>query len=451
MDDYVLAFVMAGGRGSRLKILTKHRTKPAVSMLGQYRIFDFVGTNVANSGIPAMIIAAQFKPRSLLNHIGNGSVWGFDGIDKKIEITHPREEDGKIVRFKGTADSVRKSMRQINSHNPRIVLVLGGDHVYAMDYRDTIKQHTRNNADVTIMASAITEKKVSDFGLMKVDETGKILDFTEKPTDPEVIEKFRLSDRIKKSLGIDEEYEFLASMGNYVFFRDRLEKFLNYKGLDFGHNIIPKIKEEGGDLYAYPFNGYWKDVGKVGDYFDCNMDFVSKNTPINLVKYRMRTRMRHLPSPRVASGAQVEASILSGGNEISTGSKLKNCVLGYQVVIGENVKLNDCILLGADRNQYYENKLRKYNTTFVDDNTSLEKVIFDKNVKIGNNVQISPKFGSPTERAKRFKEIGLKPYTEKDGNIEGDFFIDEERNILVLGKRVRDKKEKLTIPDGFQG
>jgi glucose-1-phosphate adenylyltransferase len=320
-----------------------------------------------------------------------------------------------------------------------------------MNYKDTIRQHTLNNADATIMACAITEKKVSDFGLMKVDETGKILDFTEKPTDPDVIERFRLSDRIKTSLGIDDEYEFLASMGNYVFFRDRLEKFLDYGGTDFGHNIIPKIKEAGGDLYAYPFNGYWKDVGKVGDYFDCNMDFVGKTSPINLVKYRMRTRMRHLPAPRISTGAKVESSILSGGNQILSGSKLKNCILGYQTMINEDVELKDCILLGADRNQYYENQLRRYNTTFVDSNTSLERVIFDKNVKIGSNVQVSPKFGSPKEREKKFREIGLKPYTEKNGKIQGDFFIDEERNILVLGKRVRDKREEVTIPDGFQG
>jgi glucose-1-phosphate adenylyltransferase len=451
MDDYVLAFVMAGGRGSRLKILTKHRTKPAVSILGQYRIFDFVGTNIANSDIPAAIIAAQFKPRSLRNHIRNGDVWGFDGIDQKIEVTQPREEDGKIIEFKGTADSVRKSMRQINSHNPRIVLILGGDHVYAMSYDDTIRQHKRNNADATIMACAITEKKVSDFGLMKVDETGKILDFVEKPTDPDVIERFRMSDRIKNSLGIDEDYEFLASMGNYVFFRDRLEKFLDYDGTDFGNDIIPKIKKEGGDLYAYPFNGYWRDVGKVGDYFDCNMDFVLRNRPINLVKHRIRTRMRALPAPRIEIGAKVESSILSDGSHIFTGSKLKNCILGYQTMINENVEMKDCILLGADRNQYYKNQLREYNTTFIDSNTSLERVIFDKNVKIGSNVQISPKFGSPKERERRFREIGLKPYKESNGKIEGDFFIDEERNILVLGKRVRDKKEDLTIPDGFQG
>ncbi|MGM0439129.1 MAG: glucose-1-phosphate adenylyltransferase family protein [Patescibacteria group bacterium] len=451
MDDYVLAFVMAGGRGSRLKILTKHRTKPAVSMLGQYRIFDFVGTNIANSNIPAMIIAAQFEPQSLLKHIGHGKVWGFDGIDKRIEINHPHERDGEMIRFEGTADSVRKSMHRINSHNPRIVLVLGGDHVYAMDYKETIHQHTLNNADVTIMANPIKEEKVSSFGLMKVDETGKVVDFAEKPTDQDVIERFRLSDRIKNSLDIDDEYDFLASMGNYVFFRDRLEKFLDYKGTDFGHHIIPKIKKEGGSVYAYPYRGYWRDVGQVGDYFDCHMDFIGKNTPIDLIKHRVRTTGRHLPGPRIAKTGQVIGSLLSNGDDIAAGSKIINSVLGYQVIVSEKATVKESILLGGDRNQYYRDQLRKYNISFIGKNSNLEKVIFDKNVKVGSNVNISPDFGSPEERRKNLKKIGLKPYRERNGSVEGDFYIDEDRNILVLGKRTSKDKEELTIPDNFQG
>ncbi len=452
MDEYVLAFVMAGGRGSRLKILTKYRTKPAVGFLGHYRIFDFVATNVVNSGISSMIVAAQFEPRSLVRHIGGGRIWGFDGIDKRLEINHPHEKEGEIVRFKGTADSVKKSMNRINQHDPRIVLVLGGDHIYAMDYKDVIKQHTLNNADATIMASAIREEKVSDFGIMKVDETGKIVDFAEKPTDKDVIEKFRLNDRIKRSLGIDKQYEFLASMGNYVFFKDRLERFLKYEGNDFGHNIIPKIKEEGGSLYAYPYNGYWRDVGKVRDYFDCNMDFISKNSPINLLKHRIRTMRRHLPAPRIARNAQVKGSILTGGDEIQTRSKIFNSVLGYQVVIDEGCELDKCILLGADRNVYYQNNLKEYNTTFIGKESKLEKVIVDKNVKIGSNVELSPKFGDPKERRTKLAKLGLKPYKElEDGKIEGDFYIDPERNILVIGKRTGDKKEKIVIPDNFKG
>ncbi len=452
MDDYVLAFVMAGGRGSRLKILTKHRTKPAVSMLGQYRIFDFVGTNIANSGIPAMIIAAQFEPQSLLKHIGNGRVWGFDGLDKRIEFNHPHERDGNLIRFKGTADSVRKSMDRISRHNPRIVLVLGGDHVYAMNYKEVIKQHKLNNADVTIMANPVTEEKVKSFGLMKVDESGRITEFTEKPKEKEVIERFRLSERVKNSLGIDEKYDFLASMGNYVFFKDRLESFLNnYQKNDFGNHIIPKVKEAGGSLYAYPFNGYWRDVGQVGDYFDCNMDFISGSAPIDLTKHRVRTTGRHLPGPRIARNAIAKSSILSNGDEISSGSELINCVLGYQVVVGEDCKLKDSIILGGDKNQYHNNKLRDYNASFVGKGSVVERVIFDKNVKIGSNVNISPENGTPEERISKLKKIGLKPYREKEGRVEGDFYFEKERGILVLGKRARSKKEELAIPDGFEG
>ncbi len=453
MNEYVLAFVMAGGRGSRLKILTKHRTKPAVSILGHYRIFDFVATNIANSNIPAMMIAAQFEPLSLLSHVGNGETWGFGREDRMMDIMHPYEKEKKIVRFNGTADCVRKSMDRISKkYNPRIILILGGDHVYHMDYSDFIKKHKMNNSDVTIMASPIEENKVSDFGIMRVDETGKILEFTEKPKDKELIEKFRLTDRLKNSLEIDEKYQFLASMGNYIFFKDKLETFLNdYKKNDFGRHIIPRIKKEGGSLYAYPFKGYWRDVGKIGDYFDCNMDFLSKNPPINFMKNRIKTTSRQLPSLRISRGASVGGSIVARGNEIYSGSQVINSIIGYQNIIDKNVKLSNCILMGGDRNQYYLNNIREYNATVIGKESDLERVIIDRNVKIGENVTLSPKFGSPKKREETLKKIGLNPYREKDGRIEGDFYIEPNRNILVIGKRTGKRKEEVIIPENFKG
>ena len=221
---------MAGGRGSRLKILTRNRCKPAVDILGRYKIFDFVASNVANTGIPAALIATQFKPESLNTHIGSGEVWGFNGT-KKLEMVNPWES----TEFFGTADSVRKSINQIDRYNPEIVLVLGADHVYVMDYKEAIMQHQMNNADITIMTNAVPEERVSDFGIVKIDELGRIVDFAEKPTDKGVIKSFRLPRRMKERLGIDSpDLNFLASMGNYVFFWNRLKRFLTFPGLDFG-------------------------------------------------------------------------------------------------------------------------------------------------------------------------------------------------------------------------
>lgn len=452
ITDYVLSFVMAGGRGSRLKVLTKYRTKPAVGILGHYRIFDFVATNIANTGIPAMLIAAQFQPRSLIRHIGDGRIWGFDGIDKIIEIVQPYEEGREFITFEGTADSVRKNMARINSYNPRIVFVLGGDHIYSTTYEDAIRQHKRNNADVTIMANPIPEGKVSDFGIMKIDEHFRIIDFAEKPKDEELIDSFRLSDRVKSRLGINEpNLNFLGSMGNYIFFRDRLERFLKYPGSDFGNDIIPAIKKDDGSLYAFVFNGYWRDVGKVKDYFACNMEFISETPPISLTRNRIRTALRFLPGPKISANSSVRGSILSAGDEIYSDSVVTNSVLGYQVVVDRGCKLERCVLLGSDRNEFYDNELRRNYITLIGEGSHLECVIFDKNVEIGRNVRISPENGTPEEREEKLKNIGLKPYTvNENGKIEGDFYIEPESNILVIGKQGSIDPKMPILPDGLE-
>ena len=350
-NDYVLSFVMAGGRGSRLEVLTKDRSKPAVNILGHYRIFDFVATNIANTGIPAMLIATQFRPRSLSTHIGNGEVWGFDGIDKKLEIFHPYEDYGDFVTFEGTADCVRKAAARIDRYNPDIVLVLGGDHIYAMDYGNAIAQHRSNDADITIMANVVPESKVRDLGILKVDESGRIVDFAEKPEDQEVIESFRLSPEAKQKLGINNpKLSFLASMGNYVFFWDRLKRFIDFPGVDFGKDIIPAIGWNSGDLYAYVFDGYWRDVGRVQDYFNCNMEFVCEKPPIDLLRHRVRRRERNLPGAWIAHDVSMQSVILSSGDVIRRGSVVTDSVLGHQVIVEEDCVLGHCVLLGADRN-----------------------------------------------------------------------------------------------------
>ncbi|MFW6283296.1 MAG: sugar phosphate nucleotidyltransferase [Minisyncoccales bacterium] len=275
----------------------------------------------------------------------------------------------------------------------------------------------------------------------------------EKPEDKDKIEEFRLDEGTKNSLQINKEYDFLASMGNYVFYKDKLKKYLELdeKDTDFGNDIIPKIKESGGALYAHPFNGYWRDVGQVGDYFDCHMDFVLKTPPIDLIKHRIRTVMRYLPGPQAARDAQLSGNIRSNGTKIRNKSRVQNSVLGYQVTIDKNCKIKKCIFLGADRNQYYQNQLKKKNTTFVDHDTEIEKAIIDKNVEIGSNVKLSPDFGTPEERRKNLESIGLEPYKEEAGKIKGDFYIEPDRNILVIGKKVYPEKNKIVIPSGFNG
>ena len=452
LDEYVLAFVMAGGRGTRLMNLTRYRTKPAVGILGYYRIWDFVATNVANTGIPAMMVAIQFEPKSLTRHIGNGEIWGFDGADKNLDIVHPYEGGKKIIEFKGTADSVRKSMHRINRYNPRIVLVLGGDHVYTMTYNDVIKQHKNKNADATIMVNAIPENKASDFGIVRIDDEGRIIDFEEKPNPEtsegrEIIEKFRLTKRQTERMNIkDPNLTHLGSMGNYVFFRDKLEDILNvYKGDDFGKNIIPLMKSDGKEIYAYVFEGYWKDVGKISDYFDCNIEFAENIALLDLIGNRVRTALRHLPPARVSNGGNIKNSIISPGDEIY--GRVNKSVLGYQVIVEEGAEIKEGVLLGADRNEFYNNQLKRVFNTKIGRNSYLERVILDKNVQIGENVRISPE-APVKERIAKLKAIGLEACTGEDCPENTDVYIDPKRGIFVLGKQ--QDTTKLIIPDNFE-
>lgn len=451
-NDYVLGFVMAGGRGSRLEILTRDRCKPAVGIIGHYRILDFVATNIANTGIHNMLIATQFEPRSLSRHVANGSIWGFDGIDRKVEIVHPYEEGRSFIIFEGTADSIRKNSDRINSYNPDILLVLGGDHIYAADYKDLIVQHKRYSADITIMTNVVPEDKVSDFGIVKINESGRVIGFAEKPKDKQLIESFRLTPRVKARLGINNpDLNFLASMGNYVFFWDRLKEFLEFPGLDFGKDIIPAISKNNGDLYAYVFDGYWRDVGKVRDYFDCNMEFACEKAPLDLTEQRVRTYERNLPGPRIASGASVQNVILSSGNVICQGSTVTNSVLGYQVTIEEGCALDHCVLLGADRNEFHDNRIRRKYTTHIGKGSSLSYVILDRNVWVGEGVDIGPHNGSPERRKEILQSVGLEPYRElDDGSSKGDFYIEPETGILVIGKQRKADPKKPIIPDNLK-
>jgi glucose-1-phosphate adenylyltransferase len=293
---------------------------------------------------------------------------------------------------------------------------------------------------------------VSDFGIVKMDESGLIVDFAEKPTDGDVVERFRLSDRMKKRLGIDEpNLNFLASMGNYVFFWDRLKSFLGFSGVDFASDIIPAIRWNEGSLYAYVFNGYWRDVGKIRDYFNCSMEFTCERPPINLLRHRIRKHERHLPGPFITADARVQNTILSSGDMIHRGAVITSSVLGYQVVVEEKCVLGHCAILGADRNEFYDNNIREQYTTRIGKGSNLSYVILDKNVWVGEDVNIGPHNGTYENRSEVLQSIGLKPYRELgDGTIEGDFCIDPGTGILVIGKQNESDPKEPILPDGLR-
>lgn len=442
--ENVLSFVMAGGNGCRLKILTKDRCKPAINILGSYKIFDFVASNIVNTGIPITLVATQFKPESLCSHIKR--VWEASGSGNRFEIINPDESN--IPTFEGTADSVRKSIELINRHNPDIVLVLGADHIYFMDYKDAIMQHEKRNADITIMTNVIPDNKVSDFGIVKINEFGRIIDFAEKPTDKEIIDSFRLHPGMKKCLGIeDPNMNFLASMGNYVFDWERLKRFMEFPGADFGKDIIPAIKSNGGVLYAYVFNGYWRDVGKVQDYYNCNMEFTRK--PTSLWKSWTGISEESLPSPQLSDSSYVRGTILSSGDIIGQKNNITDSVIGQNVKIEEGCTLDHCIILGADMNEL--SQVNEYAITRIDKSSHLDHVILDKNTWVGKGVDISPQNKTIDRRREILQSIGLKPYKELgNGMVEGDFYIEPETDILVIGEQHNTGRQKLTLPDGLK-
>jgi len=451
LHDSVLGFVMAGGRGTRLKVLARDTCKPMVDILGHHRIFDFVATNIMNTGVPVTLVAMQREQTPLAEYIGTGKPWGFGEINRKLEIVRPNS-DGDSTRFEGTADSVRKSAAKIDRYAPEIVLVLGADHVYNMDYIEFIEQHNRNNADITIMTNTVPENKVKDLGIVKIDESGRITDFAEKPTDQNVIQSFRLTPGTKKRLGIhDPDLNFLASMGNYAFFWNRLKRTLSSSsGMDFGKDIIPAIKESGGDLYAYVFDGYWRDVGKVLDYFECNMDFTNSASPFDLSK-----RLAYIDEKsckQVPANSSIHHTIMNSCDIVHQKSIITDSVLGHRVVVEEECVLDHCVLLGSERNGYHgDHPIEQEHTTRIGESSKLSYVILDENVWVGKGVDIGPHNGTPEERSEVLQGIGLKHYGElDDGTIVGDFYIEPETGILVIGRQHSlDPKERI-LPDGLR-
>lgn len=451
LHDNVLGFVMAGGRGTRLKVLTRDTCKPMVDILGHHRIFDFVATNIMNTGLPVTLVAMQHEQVPLAEYVEAGKLWGFDGIDRKLEIVRPNGTEDS-AKFKGTADSVRKSAAKIDGYDPEIVLVLGADHVYNMDYIGFIEQHSKSNADITIMTNAVPESKVKDFGIVKIDESGRITDFAEKPKDQDVIDSFRLPPETKKRLGIkDPDLNFLASMGNYAFFWDRLKGFLSSSsGIDFGKDIIPAIKESGGDLYAYVFDGYWRDVGKVQDYFECNMDFTNGSSPFDLAKRLVC--LDEKSCKQVPADAFVHHTILDSCGIVCEESVITDSVLGHQVFVEEKCVLDHCVLLGSERNGYHDDHfVEQEHSTRIGESSKLSYVILDENVWIGCGVDIGPHNGTPEERGEILESIGLKPYKElDDGTVVGDFYIEPETGILIIGRQYDPDPKERILPDGLR-
>lgn len=353
-----LALILAGGRGSRLDLLSEKRVKPAVPFAGKYRIIDFSLSNCSNSGLYHIGILTQYLPLSLNEHIGVGKPWDLDRRDTKLSLLQPYRK-----WYSGTADSVKQNLEYVRRSGAKYVIILSGDHVYKMDYRKMIDFHKEKGGELTIAVQEVDWEETHRFGIMRTNEEQKVVDFQEKP---------------------EETDSNLASMGIYVFNTDALIKALDEvedPNLDFGKHIIPHMI--GGEVFAYIFKGYWKDVGTYDAYLEANLELTNTVDKLPLDMYerdwRIYTKSEELPSVKVGSKARLEQALISNGSIVA--GHVKRSVISPGVVIHPNasvknsVILNDCeIMPGA-----------------VVENSILDKNVFvDHNARIGTGDDYTP-------------------------------------------------------------
>ncbi len=298
-----VAMLLAGGQGSRLYALTRDVAKPAVPYGGKYRIIDFALSNCTNSGIDTVGVLTQYMPMVLNEYIGNGQPWDLDRMNGGVHVLSPFETKQGADWYQGTANAIYQNMSFIERYDPEYVIVLGGDHIYKMDYSELVACHEKNNADCTIAVFEVPLEEASRFGVMVCDEENRVVDFQEKPAEPK---------------------STLISMGIYVFTWSKLKHYLienenaNTGSKDFGKDIIPSMLKNHERLYAYTFDGYWKDVGTLDSLWEANMDLLSPSVPLDLYdpNWKIYARHNNMPPQYVGTNAKVENSMITEGSSI---------------------------------------------------------------------------------------------------------------------------------------
>ncbi|GAC1342819.1 MAG: glucose-1-phosphate adenylyltransferase [Ktedonobacteraceae bacterium] len=361
----VLAVILAGGQGERLSLLSQKRAKPAVPFAGKFRIIDFALSNCVNSGISDVAVLTQYRPHSLHDHIGIGKPWDLDRQKGGIHLLQPYIGRQESEWYLGTADAVYQNLDFIMESRYDYVLVLAGDHIYRMDYGPMITYHQQRGADATLGAVVIPIEEGHRFGILETDAEGRVISFEEKPKEP------------RGTLG---------SMGIYVFSRDTLTRVLiedarpgeNGGGgsptqHDFGRNIIPSMMARGERVYAYPFTGYWQDVGTIQSYWEAHMELLGDRPAFDLYdrSWVIHTRSEERPPAHICSGAQVVSSLVSHGCIIK--GKVERSVLSPGVVVEENAVVRDSIVLFD---------------SIIGAGSVIDRAILDKEVVTGKNCQI---------------------------------------------------------------
>ena len=350
----MIAMLLAGGQGSRLGVLTSKVAKPAVAFGGKYRIIDFPLSNCINSGIDTVGVLTQYQPLRLNSHIGIGIPWDLDRSIGGVSILPPYEKSTSSEWYTGTANAIYQNLEYMESFHPDYVLILSGDHIYKMDYQVMLDYHKENNAEVTIAAMPVPIEEASRFGIVITDDSGKITEFQEKPPQPK---------------------SNLSSMVIYIFswkaLKEALVALKDEPGCDFGKHIIPYCHAKGERIFAYEYNGYWKDVGTLGSYWEANMELIDIIPEFNLYEeyWKIYTKSDVIPPQYIASEAHVERSIIGEGTEIY--GEVINSVIGAGVTIGKGTVVRDSIIMK--------------NTT-IGENCTIDKAIIAEEVEISDGV-----------------------------------------------------------------
>ena len=393
----ILSVIMGGGQGSRLFPLTRDRAKPAVPLAGKYRLVDIPISNCINSNLRRIYLLTQFNSASLHRHISQS--YKFDHFTGGfVEILAAEQTFGDTSWYQGTADAVRKNLTHLLNHNFEYVLILSGDQLYRMDFREIIAQHIQTGAEVSVATIPVSRREAQSLGIMQIDAERRITRFVEKPKEADVLDSLRLEPDWYPELKIQGDAElFLGSMGIYVFNRDVLLKLLDNDLTDFGKHIIPGAIETN-RVFSYVFQGYWEDIGTIRSFFEANLDLVSELPRFNFfdMSSPIFTRPRFLPASKI-NGAEINHAIISDGCIINH-AQINHCLVGVRSTVSAGCELTRTILIGGD---YYESEasIRQYEEQGVPrigigKNTRIENAIIDKNARIGENCVISPQ-GKP--------------------------------------------------------
>ena len=405
----MIAMLLAGGQGSRLGVLTANVAKPAVTFGGKYRIIDFPLSNCINSGIDTVGVLTQYQPLRLNTHIGIGIPWDLDRNNGGVTVLPPYERSDNSEWYSGTANAIYQNMKYMEQYNPEYVLILSGDHIYKMDYEVMLDFHKENNADVTIATMPVPLEEASRFGIVIADENKKIQEFEEKPEHPR---------------------SNLASMGIYIFswnvLKEALTAMKDQGNCDFGKHIIPYCHEKGQRLFAYEYNGYWKDVGTLGSYWEANMELIDLIPEFNLYEeyWKIYTKSDIIQPQYLSEDSVVEKSIIGEGSEIY--GEVHSSVLGAGVTIGKGSIIRDSIIMKG---------------TQIGENVIIDKAIVAENCCIGDNVRLGVGEEKPNKFNDKVYSFGLVTIGE-DSVIPANVSVG--KNTAISGRT-----EATDYPEGL--